>query len=535
MKRIRAVLPLLLLAAPVAAQDLPADQAALKAHVQFLSSDAMRGREAGTPEFNIASEYMAAQMAAVGLKPGAGERWFQPVKLATYKPADKGKWALLRGRETIPLQPGIDYISATAGGAADFAASGGIVFVGYGIAYPQGGIDDFKGLNVRGKIVAMLGGVPKGLPSEVEAHLSDYDQKAAYAATLGAKGVILLESAESRAQYPFEVIAPYWDYPRDGWAGPDGKLFGGAQAAPVVGFVSMIGAEKLFAGSRLKWADVIAAEKAGKKLPTGVLLGSLSVTSKTSATTSDSHNVIGLLEGSDPVLKNEYIVLSSHLDHVGVGQPVNGDAIYNGAMDNAVGNSIMLEVARAFQKSGTRPRRSILFIALTAEEKGLIGSDYFAHLPVVPKGSIVANVNMDMPILTYKLEDVVVLGAERSSIGPIVAKAAAAEGLKVVPDPAPEEMFFVRSDHYSFVKAGIPSVSIDSGPGGAGDEAQKTFLAEHYHKPSDQIDLPFDWPSVAKFARLNYAVTRDLADADQRPRWNKGDFFGVTFKGYGAQ
>ena len=218
-----------------------------------------------------------------------------------------------------------------------------------------------------------------------------------------------------------------------------------------------------------------------------------------------------------------------------MGDPVAGDRIYNGAMDNALGGAMMLEVARAFQQSGKRPRRSILFVALTAEEKGLIGSDYFGHLPPVPKDRIVADVNMDMPIMTYPIEDIVVLGGERSSLGPVIARAAADEGLKVVPDPAPEEMFFVRSDHYSFVKSGIPAVSIDSGPGGAGAAAQKKFLAENYHKPSDQIDLPFDWASAAKFTRLNYAVARALADADERPRWNKGDFFGTLFGGYGAE
>ncbi|MES2989253.1 MAG: M28 family peptidase [Pseudomonadota bacterium] len=527
-------LPLLLLAAPVAAQEMPADQVALKSHVQFLASDAMRGREAGTPDFDVAAEYMAAQMMARGLKPGAAGAWFQPVKLTTYKPSEKAKWALTRGGSTIPLQFGIDFINTTAGAAPSFAAEGSMVFAGYGLVYPQGKIDDYKGLDVRGKIVALFPGTPAGLPGEVAAHFGDDDQKARLAQARGAKAVLILESPSRRAQYPFEAVVPYWDYERNGWASPDGTPNAAAPGAPVVGYVGPVGAEKLFAGSRIKWNDLLAAERKGTKLPTGALVGTLAVSTKVSLRSVNTRNVVGLLEGSDPVLKNEYIVLSAHLDHVGVGDPVNGDRIYNGAMDNAVGNSIMLEVARAFQTSGKRPRRSILFVSLTAEEKGLIGSDYFAHFPVVPKDKIVADINMDMPILTYPLEDIVVLGGERSSLGPVIAKAAADEGLKVVPDPAPEEMFFVRSDHYSFVQAGVPAVSIDSGPGGAGAVAQKKFLEENYHKPSDQIDLPFDWNSVAKFARLNYAVARELADADKRPSWNKGDFFGLQFKGYGA-
>jgi Zn-dependent M28 family amino/carboxypeptidase len=242
-----------------------------------------------------------------------------------------------------------------------------------------------------------------------------------------------------------------------------------------------------------------------------------------------------VLEGSDPKLKSQYLILSAHLDHVGVGEPVNGDRIYNGAMDNAVGVAMILEVAKRFRDSSQRPKRSILFVALTAEEEGLIGSDFFAHYPPVPKASLVADLNIDMPILTYKVEDLVVNGEERMSLGPVIRAAAAAEGWAVVPDPAPEEMFFVRSDHYSFVQSGIPAVSIDTGPGGAGAAAQKLFLAENYHKPSDQIDLPWDWPSAAKYLRVSYAVARTLADAPERPRWNKGDFFGVQFGGYGAE
>lgn len=534
-KPIWALLPLLLLAAPVAAQELPADQAALKSHVQFLSSDAMRGREAGTPDFDVAAEYMASQMMAAGLTPGAAGKWFQPVALTTYKPSEKANWTLTRGGSATPLQFGVDYINTTGSLAPEFAVQGGVVFAGYGVVYPQGKIDDYKGLDVRGKIVALFPGTPKGLPSEVAAHFGDDDQKARLAQARGAKAVLIVESPQRRAQFPFEAVVPYWDYERSGWAGPDGKPNASAPGAPVVGYVGPVGAEKLFAGSRIKWLDLVAAERKGAKLPTGALVGTLAASTKVAVRSTATKNVVGLLEGADPVLKNQYIVLSAHLDHVGVGDAVNGDRIYNGAMDNAVGNSIMLEVARAFQRSGKRPRRSILFVSLTAEEKGLIGSDYFAHFPVVAKGQIVADINMDMPILTYPIEDVVVLGGERSSLGPVIAAAAAAEGLKVVPDPAPEEMFFVRSDHYSFVQAGIPAVSIDTGPGGAGAVAQKKFLEENYHKPSDQIDLPFDWPSVAKFARLNYAVARALTDADQRPSWNKGDFFGLTFEGYGAK
>jgi Zn-dependent M28 family amino/carboxypeptidase len=192
-------------------------------------------------------------------------------------------------------------------------------------------------------------------------------------------------------------------------------------------------------------------------------------------------------------------------------------------------------VARAFQASGKRPRRSILVVAVTAEAKGLIGSDYFAAHPTASAGTIVANVNLDMPILTYKFEDVVVYGADRTSIGPVVARVAGAMGVALTPDPAPQEASFVRSDHYSFVKAGIPAVSLETGPKGPGDAAIAEFVSKHYHQPSDDMSLPIDWSAGVRFVQLNYGITRALADGDQRPSWNKGDYFGLLYGGYGAK
>jgi hypothetical protein len=547
------LLPLLLLApiaqaqvaAPVApvwsptAPGVPAttpEQIELKAHVQFLSADSMRGREAGTRDFDVAADYVSTQFMASGLKPGgANGSWFQPVSLVSFRPTRDGTMALMNGKTPIPMVYGKDFLSSAVPSSPEFKAAGQVVFVGYGIVYPEGKRDDYKGLDVRGKIVAFLPGVPKGFPTEVAAHLGDDDQKARFAAARGAVGVVTIESNQTHSDYPFDQIVPYWDYQRTTWADTEGKAFDVSPQAPVFAYVSWAGAEKLFTGSKIKWSTVIAADKAGTRIPTGALAVSMEAVSKTRNRITKSHNVVGVLEGSDPVLKNEYIILSAHLDHVGVGQAVNGDTIYNGAMDNGVGTASILQVARMFQRSGKRPRRSIIFISLTAEEKGLIGSSYYAHFPTVPKEKIVADINLDMPILTYAVEDLVVQGGERSSIGPVVAQVAASEGLKVVPDPSPEENFFVRSDHYSFVQAGIPAVSIDTGPGGQGAEAQKYFLATNYHKPSDQIDLPFHWDAAAQFVRINYGVARILADSDARPSWNKGEFFGELFDGSGAK
>jgi len=535
---LRPLLALMLFASPALAQQaapLTPEQAGIKAHVQFLASDPLRGREAGTRDFDVAAEYVAAQMLAIGLKPGANGGWFQPVKLTTYRPADKAVWALKRGGKDVPFVFGKDFVNEPVPSAPDFKAEGEVVFAGYGIVYPEGRRDDYKGLDVRGKIVAIFHGTPKGLPNEVNAHFGDDGQKARLAAARGAKAVLIVETVERAKKYNLERYAQIYAYPRTGWAGPDGVANDVSPQAPVAGYVSLAGAAKLFEGARIRWSDVLAAQTKGGRMPTGALTGTLAVASKTRLTTRDSRNVVGMIEGSDPTLKAQAVVLSAHLDHVGVGEPVKGDAIYNGAMDNAIGVSMVLEIAKAIQASGKTPRRSLLFVALTAEEKGLIGSDYFAHYPTVPKGSVVADVNFDMPILTYPLVDLVVLGGERSSIGLAVAAAAKAEGLGVVPDPEPEEMFFVRSDHYSFVQAGIPAVSIDTGPGGTGAVAARKFLDENYHKPSDQIDLPFDWNSAVKYKHVGLATVQALANGDARPSWNKGDFFGTLFGGAGAQ
>lgn len=240
-------------------------------------------------------------------------------------------------------------------------------------------------------------------------------------------------------------------------------------------------------------------------------------------------NVIGVLPGSDPVLKNEYVILSAHLDHVGKDPLRSGDNIYNGAMDNASGVATMLETARAFAESKQRPKRSILFVALAGEESGLLGSNYLARHPVVGTGKIVADVNLDMPILLYDFQDVIAFGGEHSTMGEITARAGASMGVSVSPDPMPEEDFFERSDHYSFVKVGVPSIFLMTGFKNGGEKAFRTFLAKNYHQPSDQTDLPFNWEAGAKFARLNYLIAREVADAPEAPRWYDGNKYGDRF------
>jgi Zn-dependent M28 family amino/carboxypeptidase len=244
--------------------------------------------------------------------------------------------------------------------------------------------------------------------------------------------------------------------------------------------------------------------------------------------------VIGILRGSDPELTDEYVVYTAHLDHVGTGVPIDGDTIYNGMYDNAMGSSLLVETARAFAAMPEPPRRSIIFIALTGEERGLVGSDYYAHYPTVPGESIVANVNLDMPLFLYPLADIIAFGSEHSSLEGVIADAVVEEGFVLTPDPMPEEVIFIRSDQYSFVKQGVPSVFLvpghtSSDPGIDGEGLWRGFLKTYYHQPSDDLSRPIDWPSAVRFARANVRIGYAVAEDDDRPTWNPGDFFGEKF------
>lgn len=527
MKRALLFASCILAAAPAAAQDLTPDAAALKAHVAFLASDAMKGRATGSPELAIAEQYVAAQMEAAGLKPGGPNgAWLQPVPLIRYGASGKGSLTVVKAGAPVSLEWGKDYLPRGLHHESKFAVSGEVVFAGYGIVDPISGYNDYQGLDVKGRIVAVLRDAPHSLSDDARAHFRTLTEQTRIAGEHGAIGVILIEGNARRTGFSFARSVSGYSRPTMTWDRGKGPQ---SVEAPAFAYLSFEGAAKLFAGSKLSWDKVIANDHAKGKLPRGPLGIRVNATADSEISTLSANNVIGILEGGDK--KGEFVAISAHLDHVGVGTPnAKGDAIYNGAMDNAAGTAAMLEVAKHFRKTGDKPRRSVLFIAVTAEEVGLLGSEYFAFNPTVPKGSIVANVNLDMPVLTYAFEDVVAIGADHSSVGEVVAQAAASQGVKVVPDTMPEENFFVRTDHYSFVKAGIPAVSLDLGPGGPGAAAQKEFLENHYHEPSDEVGL-IDFNQGLRFVKLNYAIARALADADSRPVWNKGNFFGTLYKG----
>ncbi|WP_347272049.1 M28 family peptidase [Sphingomonas sp. CARO-RG-8B-R24-01] len=514
---------------PLAAA-LPDDQAQMKAHVLFLASDALRGRDAASPEYAIAAQYVAAQFFAAGLAPAGDDGgYLQTVPLVSYRPADHGDVVLTRpGAGPQPLMFGDDFTPGAIAGAARTTLDARVVFVGQGIVAPRYKRDDYAGVDVRGKIVAFFGGAPESFQSEERAHFQSPATKAVIAAAHGAVGTILLTRG---------VLPPGgggWDRARTTWALRDGT--GDMPGAPQLATLSASGAAKLFTGARTAWKTILdRSANAEARFTAEPLAANLAVAIRTAFESASSANVAGMIRGRDPALGQEVVVLSAHLDHLGVKAEGTGDLIYNGAEDNAVGIAALIEEAKRFKASGKPPRRSILFLAVTAEEKGLVGSDYFARHPTVPIRSIVADVNLDMPILSYPFEDMTVFGADRSTLGPIVAKAVGTLGVTMSPDPDPAQGIFVRSDHYRFVQQGVPSVFLWPGQKGPGKAATADFFAHRYHQVSDDLAQPIDWAQGIRFVNANYAIAREIADGDARPRWNKGDFFGLLYGGYGAK
>ena len=497
----------------------------MKADIAFLADDKLEGRFTGSPGYLASAKYVADRFAELGLTPGNNGDWYQQVPFAEAT-RKQGAPSFIRIGDQ-QFANGGDVVVTPNGAYPNYKAEAEAVFVGYGIDGPEIGSNDYAGLDVRGKFVVVLYPFPKGAPSETAAHM--LNEKAAMAKKHGAIGLLSIHTPVREKVIKWELMGDRANQPDVKWVGDDGRpQYPGD--LPITATLGPKAAEALFAGETTPLSQIYAEmDKQGGKPKGFALKKRISIERNSNVRRMESPNVIGILEGSDPKLKNEYIVLSAHLDALGRVKEENGDSIVNGAMDNAMGVATMLEVARAFTKDGKRPKRSILFAALTGEEQGLLGAEYLAKYPVVKGGKVVGLVNLDMPIVTYDFEDVVAYGADHSTISQAVARVAQAEGIRLSPDPAPEQVSFVRTDHYPFVKAGVPAVSLDLGPAGPGGKTTENFLANFYHRPSDDMKLPFNWAAAAKFAKINYLIARELADGAEEPRWYKGDYFGEQF------
>ncbi len=502
----------------------------VKAHVTFLADDLLEGRGTGTRGYDIAARYVASQFAAAGLKPGGRDSsWYQPVTLSETRLEGPAAVAITGpASNKIVWEHGTDAIISPSQLDATTDVSAPLVFAGFGLDAPKQGFNDYAGLNVRGKIVVILTGIPKGPPDEVLAHLGT--EKARMAAARGAIGVLSIPTLQSARLRPWDKLQATASVPRMTWVKPDGTPFVGAPGIRASATISSAGAEVLFAGSSTPLATVLAAADAEGGRPKGFALKtSARITATSVRRTVTSSEIVGRIDGSDPVLKNENVVLMAHLDHLGIRSEKTGDTIYNGALDNAAGVAVMLEVARAFAGDDKAPKRSMLFVANTAEEKGLLGAESFANNPPVPIESIASVVDLDQPLLLYPFTDVIAFGGDHSTMGTSIAKAVAKAGVTLSPDPMPAETIFVRSDHYTFVKRGVPALLLATGFANGGKAAWEHFLATDYHQPSDDLKQPINWEAGANYARVGYLISREIADAPDRPRWYAGDYFGDTF------
>ena len=509
----------------------------LQAHIDFLSHDLLEGRGTATRGYDIAALYVSAQFEQLGLLPGAAKNsYLQNVPLRkTNIVAERAEFTIISKKGSQDLKYSTDFLMPPDYIREETSINAEVVFAGFGITAPDLKYDDYAGIDTRGKIVLLLSGAADTFPISERAHYSSSATKQKNAVAHGAAGIISFQNPEDEKRSPWERSIRQSKLSGYRWMEASGTPHDVPEQIKATANLSRSGAETLLSNSPYGIEEIFQMWK-DKKVRSFPLNLQASLKKASMLDSAMSTNVIGLLEGSDPELKREYIVYTAHLDHLGISDPVKNDTINNGAYDNATGIACLIEVARAFSSLKVKPRRSLLFIAVTAEEKGLQGSDYFAHNPTVPIHSIVANVNTDMFLMLFPFSDGVALGAEHSSLGPIADRAFQIVGLKRSPDPAPEEVRFVRSDQYSFIKKGIPAIKLMAGfesrdPSVNGAEKTREWLRTIYHSPQDENSQEMHWESGIKIVQITFLIGYEAANEVARPAWNKGDFFGRTFAG----
>ena len=505
----------------------------IEADVVALSDDAMEGRETGTPGYDRAAAYVAGRYAEIGLSAaGDGGGLYQRVPLLRATALEEGAvFEIRRGGEVTALALREQFLPGVNFNTPETELEAPAVFVGQAVHAPELGHDDLAGLELEGRIAVVFGGAPGTFDDTRRAFHSSNREKLRTLAARGAVGAVFVNTADEEARSPWARAVQSMDKPAMRLRGPDGTAIDTFPQLRATATVSAAAADVLFAGGEQTSAMLFDAARAGT-LKGFVMPGTIRLASRSRIEPLESRNVVGRIAGADPTLAAEHIVYTAHLDHVGTGAEVDGDAVYNGALDNALGVAIMLEAARELA-TASAPKRSLLFVALTGEEKGLLGAEWFANHPSVD-GPLVANINMDMPVMTAPTTDVVPIGVTHSSLNATLEAAAAEIGVALSPDPFPEEAIFVRSDQYAFVRAGIPAVYLMGGVVGANEGqdpklAFTWFLRNCYHQPCDDVSLPIHYGDAARMARLNARIGQLAGDDAQRPRWNPGDFFGERF------
>ena len=511
------------------------DSNRIKAHVAFLADDKLKGRKPGTPGFQMAVDYVVEQFKILGLK-SAGENntYLQKVILRNAKllKDNSNINITLANGQTKNLSIGEDINLYPHPESKEINFKAPLVFVGAGFDDPKLGLNDYKNIDVKGKIVVILRKIPNGQPENIKRHLTYTSTYQEFAAKNGAIGVLFCNYALNNAQFK-SAGATLLTNGVNASVNSKGKRASSSQILGgkirFFGSISVVALREIMASENENldniWNQMDSGAYVNKPMKSTVK-GHY----ESSFTDVISYNTIAKLEGADPKLKHEYVIHSGHLDHLGIAKPINGDSINNGAHDNASGIACSLEIARMYASLKEKPRRSILFVFVTAEEMGLLGSGYFAKYPTIPINKIVADINTDMPTIIAPLESVTPLGAEHSSLQATVEQAAELLNLKVENDPDPSEGRFVRSDQYNFLKAGIPALHIKYGykyssPKYNLAEKVKVWREANYHKPSDELNDSFVWSAGRKFSQLNFLVSYIVAQSDKRPIWLAGDFF----------
>jgi Zn-dependent M28 family amino/carboxypeptidase len=492
-------------------------------YVEALANDGMQGRQTGSPEHRKAADYVASQFEGAGLKPSGVDGFLQPVAFDVRRIVEsRSSLDLVRNGQAERLTLGEDATIALRTNPADVLAAP-LVFAGYGLAVPEHNFSDFAGLDLKGKIIVTIGGAPASIPGNLRAHYSVAAERGKFLEQAGVVGLVTIQNPKT-ADVPWARSSLARLQESMSLVDPDLVDMKGVRLAVTVNAAH---ADKWLKGSDHSIAELLALADAGKPLPHFPLAASLKATVAVERRRVESQNVAAVRPGSDPALKDEYVVLSAHLDHIGVGEPIRGDRINNGAMDDASGVSTLIEIARRLHDSNAALRRSLLFVAVTGEEKGLLGSRYFAAHPTVDARRMVADLNIDMFLPLYPMRLLTVYGLGESDLGDDVRKLAAAEHVAVQDDPEPQRNIFVRSDQYNFIRRGVPAVMIMFGnrKGSPEEAIEKAWLTNRYHAPSDDLQQPVDLAAADTYNRFMLSLVAAVANNPARPQWKRDSFF----------
>jgi Zn-dependent M28 family amino/carboxypeptidase len=491
-------------------------------HIKVLAADNMEGRDTGSPGLKKAEAYVVDQLKLAGLQPAGVKGYYQPVKFVSLQLVEQeSSAALVRDGKAEALTLGEDAIFSTRPDLAP-EVEAPLFFVGYGLSVPENDFDDLTGLDLKGKVAVLISGSPSQIPSALSAHHQTLAERWKTFRAAGAIGIVTIPNPAAM-DVPWSRIALNRLRPSMELADAEFNEAGGEKLAL---YFNPAHAVKLFAGSGHTFQELAELAKDRKPLPHFPLTASIQAKTKMKKKAVESANLAARQPGNDPQLKNEFVVLSAHIDHLGIGEPVNGDRIYNGAMDNAAGVAALLDVAASLKKHPEELKRSLLFVFVTGEEKGLLGSKYFAAHPTVDPKAMVADINVDMfrPLVPLKL--LTVLGLAESDLGDVARQVAESDGVSVQPDPQPLRNVFVRSDQYSFIRHGIPALALDIAPTTPEQkQIYQDWLTKRYHAPSDDLDQPVDLAAAGKYEVIIRQLMVKVADDPQRPRWKADSFF----------